>query len=466
MKVLEIQSFLSPIVDLWIFYKISNIKYNKKDLLFSVGFVFGSVLLANLIENDVGVSLLQILILCGFYLPLHKNKVILGASSVVEVIDLLFSIIVTLCIYGFGITSENYFLFLSFFIIYTGIIIFVHKYHKNIYKLLSDDNNVIFIYLMIYIYLSGEVISYFADKEKAIRLVFEVYASLLILQILFAVLAYTTTVRIQKKLMTRQEQREQKLQLELANADRKAQEAKNRELTLKQDQLKSEMQQLQEYTDYLDKNEDDLRKFKHDYQNILNSLKISAEEGNTQEVVDELTKYTNTQFNQKALRKYKGVNHIQDKNLKSIAIAKLSKLYNADINYSFACEKEIDQIPHSVDSLDLIRIIGIAFDNAVEESQLLIKETGDQSSAQVDAMYYQEDGDFEFEIRNQIRATKINADKISQKNYTTKQHHMGLGLANVQEIAHKYEESMIIDYSVEDGWFIFNLTILPDGIEE
>ena len=31
--------------------------------------------------------------------------------------------------------------------------------------------------------------------------------------------------------MTRQEQREQKLQLELANADRKAQEAKNRELT-------------------------------------------------------------------------------------------------------------------------------------------------------------------------------------------------------------------------------------------
>ncbi|MDE6491627.1 MAG: GHKL domain-containing protein [Lactobacillus sp.] len=298
------------------------------------------------------------------------------------------------------------------------------------------------------------------------RLVFEVYSSLLILQILFAVLAYTTTVRIQKKLMTRQEQREQKLQLELANADRKAQEAKNRELTLKQDQLKSEMQQLQEYTDYLDKNEDDLRKFKHDYQNILNSLKISAEEGNTQEVVDELTKYTNTQFNQKALRKYKGVNHIQDKNLKSIAIAKLSKLYNADINYSFACEKEIDQIPHSVDSLDLIRIIGIAFDNAVEESQLLIKETGDQSSAQVDAMYYQEDGDFEFEIRNQIRATKINADKISQKNYTTKQHHMGLGLANVQEIAHKYEESMIIDYSVEDGWFIFNLTILPDGIEE
>ena len=38
---------------------------------------------------------------------------------------------------------------------------------------------------------------------------------------------------------------------------------------------------------------------------------------------------------------------------------------------------------------------------------------------------------------------------------------MGLGLANVKEITHKYENVMIVNY-VDDGWFTFDLTILPD----
>jgi len=261
----------------------------------------------------------------------------------------------------------------------------------------------------------------------------------------------------------RQEQKEQKFQLELANADRKAKEAENKELILKQQQLSSEMEQLQEYSNYLDKNEDDLHRFKHDYQNILNGLKVSAQEGNTAEVVKILDQYTETQFNKKALRKYNGVNHIHEKNLKSIAIAKLSKLYSLGLDYSFDCEHDISRIPDSVNILDLVRIIGITFDNAAEESQALIKETGNSNSARIDAMYYQENGDFEFEIRNRVRKSGVATDKISQKNYTTKKHHMGLGLANVKEITHKYEDSMIVNYYVDDGWFTFDLTILPDS---
>ena len=66
-----------------------------------------------------------------------------------------------------------------------------------------------------------------------------------------------------------------------------------------------------------------------------------------------------------------------------------------DLNYSFDCEQNISQIPKSVNILDLVRIIGIAFDNAAEESMALIKETGSTNNARVDAMYYQENGDFE-----------------------------------------------------------------------
>lgn len=39
---------------------------------------------------------------------------------------------------------------------------------------------------------------------------------------------------------------------------------------------------------------------------------------------------------------------------------------------------------------------------------------------------------------------------------------MGLGLANLKEIADKYKDTMIVNYGVNDGKFTFNLTILPD----
>ena len=48
-------------------------------------------------------------------------------------------------------------------------------------------------------------------------------------------------------------------------------------------------------------------------------------------------------------------------------------------------------------------------------------------------MYYQEDGDFEFEIRNRIVDRNIDTNNIQKKNYSTKNGHMGLGLSNVQK---------------------------------
>ena len=164
---------------------------------------------------------------------------------------------------------------------------------SKIRKLLNDRNNSIFIGLILYVYLSSSIVYFLALQSTHMTVLFEVSLSLLILQIIFSVFAYLTTVKIQKDLLTKREQKEQQLQLELANADRKAKEAENKELILKQQQLSSEMKQLREYSSYLDKNEDDLRRFKHDYQNVLNGLKVSAQEGNSKEVVKILEKLSN-----------------------------------------------------------------------------------------------------------------------------------------------------------------------------
>lgn len=458
------QALFSPIVDLYIFYRVSGWKIKRRDYIFSVAFIGICFFFGNLSQiDDFFIDIIQaILVFLFFYFVRKEKKVklIIGLISFFELLDLIITISIEILVLFFDIKFNN--IIFIFLLIDFLVVCIIQKYYLKIRKLLNDRNSSIFIGLILYVYLSSSIVYLLALQNKRMTVLFEVSLSLLILQVIFSILAYLTAINVQKKLLTEQGQKEQMLQLELSNADRKAKEAENRELVLKHQKLKSEMKQLQEYSSYLDKNEDDLRRFKHDYQNILNSLKVSAQEGDTEKVVKMLDQYTNTRFDQKALRKYKGVNHIHEKNLKSIAIAKLSKLYSLNLDYSFDCDQIIYQIPKRINIFDLVRIIGIAFDNAAEESLALIKETGNTNSARVDAMYYQDNGDFEFEIRNRVRKATVATNKLSQKNFTTKKNHMGLGLANAKEIASKYEDRMIINYFIEDGWFTFSLIILPD----
>lgn len=243
----------------------------------------------------------------------------------------------------------------------------------------------------------------------------------IILQALFAIVMFHSNQKIQESLLNKQKQKE-----------------------------------LEEYANYLEQSEDNLRAFRHDYRNLLNSLKVSAAEGNVQELLDKLERYSAENPDSQALLKYKDTNHIQVKTLKSLIITKLNAIYQAGIPYDFECRQTIASIPGNVDELDLVRVIGIAFDNALEESQSLSERNG---HPEIQAMLYQETTDsLEFEIRNKIVPGKRQHTNLASKGFTTKTGHQGLGLANLQDIEQKYPE-LDISYSVSDGWFDLYLTI-------
>ncbi|MCT7789718.1 MAG: GHKL domain-containing protein [Lactobacillus crispatus] len=444
-----LQGIISPIFDLWIFYKVFKYKFARKDIIFSLIFIALSIIFSFYKNStDFAVSMIQVIVIIVYFIVIKKQnvKIIFGATLVFELLDLVLGISTTII----ELTIPVYYLDAGLVMLIGEIlfVILIQINHLIIQRLLTDSNSNIFIGLLLYIYLASSIIYFFVLKDDKLSEVLDLSLGLLVLQITFSIFIYLAGLHIQKGLLTKQEQKNQELELQL--------------LLSKQRAIEIENKQLQEYTCYLDKNEDKLRRFKHDYQNLLDGLRISAQEDDVQAVINQLVEYSASHFNQKALRKYKGVNHIHDKNLKSIAIAKLTKLYDLKIDYSFGCDKDIYQIPRSVDVLDLIRIIGITFDNAIEESQKLINKTKQKNSARVDAMYYQEDGDFEFEIRNRIVDRNIDTNNIQKKNYSTKNGHMGLGLSNVQKIVHKYENSMLVKYSVQNGWFVFNLIVLPD----
>ena len=376
-----------------------------------------------------------------FYLFFKKYgdiELILGSGIIVGILDLIFSIITTI-IMKVTMLNSNLNVELAFGLITLILMVFFVKRFGNKFKIyLSNQNKNIFLGVLIYLYVSSAGVSFLYLLDKRITPFTLFFTIFVIVQSVFAIGVYGEMVYVQNKLLTQRKQQE----------------------------IRQKQRQLEEYADYLEKSEDDLRAFRHDYKNILNSLKVSAQEGNVQEVIQKLDKYTETNLNSDALLKYKDVNHIHIKSIKSIIISKLTEMYNLNIPYNFECRSGVYNLPNEIDELDLVRIIGITFDNAIEESKALVAEKHKIRSADVQIMVYSDGpGEFEYEIRNKIQNQKISTTQIQQRGFTTKKNHKGLGLANIKEIENKYPD-MSISYTIQDGWFDFYMIIDTEDGEE
>ena len=426
-----VQFLLSSAIDLWMFLKITRIKLNinLKLGLTLVVITIGSII-SIILDEYGGLLLANISEIIGFYVIYKKkNNKILVAGAIVFVCTLDLFINIILAFAAVFIKVEGY---MSIILLFVEAWI-VKKYNKNIYSTLVGQNKKSFLYILCYIFLSSEIVLLIILLTKSYNAFYTVAMVLFALQIIFSIVAYHEIVSIQQELLNKQKQKE----------------------------ILDNQHQLEEYASYLEKSEDDLRAFRHDYKNILNSLKVSAQEGNVKEVIQKLDKYTETNLNSKALLKY-----IYVKSIKSIIISKLTELYNLNIPYNFECRSNIHNLPDHVNELDLVRIIGITFDNAIEESKALVAEKHDIRSAEVQIMVYSDGPDeFEFEIRNKIQNKKISTSQIQQRGFTTKKDHKGLGLANIKEIEGKYPD-MSISYTIQDGWFDFYMTIDTEDGED
>ncbi len=439
-----IVSILSMLLDFLFFFKITNLSLGGwKNFLYLLLVVIIGLCTNNWgYKGDVVYNLTVVLALYLIYRTKINTYLILNSIIFVFNIEIVLDIVrsIFLGIIRYDLSKEALMMlnsvlaFISCFL----IVFVMNKYSLQIRQHLIGNNKRITLWLNCYLYLVTIIISIVYTESTHIPPVSIFFISFLILQALFAIGIYNLMLIEQKQIIQKR----------------------------KQEEFIKNQHQLEEYTTYLEKSEDDLRAFRHDYKNILNSLKVSAQEGNVQEVIQKLDKYTETNLNSKALLKYKDVNHIYVKSVKSIIISKLTELYNLDIPYNFECRNNIRNLPEHVDELDLVRIIGITFDNAIEESKALIAEKHDIRSAEVQIMVYSDGpGEFEYEIRNKIENRKISTQEIQQRGFTTKKDHKGLGLTNIKEIDSKYPD-MSISYTVRDGWFDFYMTIDTEDGEE
>ena len=160
------------------------------------------------------------------------------------------------------------------------------------------------------------------------------------------------------------------------------------------------------------------------FSKVFNLILQSAEKLNT---------YTKTNLKSDAFKKYKDVNHVNIRSLKSIIISKLTEMYNLEISYNFECDEVINKIPPHINEIDLVRIIGITCDNAIEESRELIRKGED---AQIEIMIYSTEETLEYEIQNKKRNLAISTKKIQQKGFSTKKEHSGLAVAGTTLVSY------------------------------
>ncbi len=431
---LLVYSFLmliSGVTDLWIFFRVSQIAASKKNIL-----ILGGVLLLLPIVC-VGIvqlaTFLEILFFIFYFRKSKEKDVAVGSILIVGVVDSIIDILNSILMELLHIEDIIYLdLLVQISIIILAVFI-IETLYKFLYSYLMSENHNVFIGLLIYLYVSTTLTMIFYAQTKKVTSLSIFFTIFVLIQIVFAIATYVELINIQKHLLKKSQQ----------------------------DKLIKEQKQLQEYTRYLEESEDELRAFRHDYRNMFNSLKISAQEGHTKELIQKLDEYTKTNLNAKAFEKYRNVNHIKVKSLKSIIIAKLTEMYGSKIPYNFECRDDITKIPNNINELDLVRIIGISCDNAIEESKALLKQN---KKAHIEIMISSnEDGEFEYEIQNKRRDSEISLKQIQQRGYSTKKSHSGMGLANINSIKNKYE-NMTISYEIPKGYFDFYLVIEPEEL--
>lgn len=217
---------------------------------------------------------------------------------------------------------------------------------------------------------------------------------------------------------------------------------------------KEQLEHIKLYADRLEKNQEKLQKFRHDYKNLLLTLREAASNNQLDlviEQIDVLSNYSND-YCKSAEFYYKDIQNVKNSYLKSFLISKFNVMNKHGILYHFECLDSIEKV--YIEIFDLIRILGISIDNAIEEVIEI-----DHSNVNITILHGEEQ--IEFIIENATKIENLDVIKLLKYGYSTKNGHLGIGLSNIQEIKKKYP-NMFIQYKSKQNQFIVQIIIINE----
>lgn len=212
-----------------------------------------------------------------------------------------------------------------------------------------------------------------------------------------------------------------------------------------------QLDNLKEYTDNLEKLYTDMRKFRHDYINIISTMATFIEDRDMNALEEHFNKYIYP------LNKKINKNNYKLGLLKNLHLSEIKGLISAKVIH--AQELGLDMIIDitepiyeiNMNIIDLSRMLGIILDNAIEASI-------ESNEKRANIAFINKNSSVIIVLINTFNGDIPPISKLFKEGFSTKGENRGLGLSNLKEIISKYT-NISLDTSINKNEFIQEITI-------
>jgi len=193
---------------------------------------------------------------------------------------------------------------------------------------------------------------------------------------------------------------------------------------------------MERYSRHIEELYKEVRSFRHDYTNILTSLRLGIEEEDMEqikEVYDSVLKDSSQKLQDNKYDLGRLVN-IRDRALKSLLAGKFLKARDKKIVFNVEVPEEIQVEGMSL--LDFLTIVSILCDNAIEAS-------AEASQPHVSIAFLKNGAQETFIIENSIKEERIDISEIFSFGASSKGEERGVGLYTVMKIVESHPNTSL-----------------------
>lgn len=225
--------------------------------------------------------------------------------------------------------------------------------------------------------------------------------------------------------------------------------------TLRELRYRRNMEEFETYYEYtlqIESINNEMRKFRHDYVNILTTMSEYIREND----MDGLKTYFNDNIVpmkdnlQMNSIKINGTDNLKVRAIKGLITTKILQAQEKNIPISIEVPELIDHI--EMNTVDLSRIIGIIIDNAIEASEEL-------EDALIRIAFINVETSVMFIVMNKCKEDMPKIHELFQDSFSTKGDNRGLGLTTLKEITDT-TENVLLDTTIENGYFVQKVEII------
>ena len=406
----------------WVIKTIANIKFVGKDYIFITGIIILSAILYNVYSSQALV-LVVLMIIIFFYSKVRwYSIVIVLMSTLLSYLTNFITVVISL--YTEDIIHNIYLFTIFHLLIYVILsLILAHLFKhlliklRYIYLYISKRYYFIISFVLAIAFIYFYIISQTNLQENnSLKFYAIIFVSVIVFLSLVILLLSAFALREMKY--------KRKLQ---------------------------EIEAYYEYTLRIESINNEMRKFRHDYVNILTTLSDYIREDDMpglRKYFDEHIVPMKDKLKTRSI-KMNGIEKLKVREIKGLITTKIIQAQEKRIPISIEVPDEIDRI--DMNTVELSRIIGIIVDNAIEASENLEEPL-------INIAFIDNDESVTFIVMNKCSDDIPKIHELFEQGFSTKGDNRGLGLSTLKELTDS-NENVLLDTVIENGYFVQKVEI-------